>query len=53
MFNIVVGIVWQTSLIAFPIFLVLREWPQFIIAIGIMIVTSVILKLSWWNKLKD
>jgi hypothetical protein len=53
MFNVVVGIAWQLSLVAFPIFLVLREWTPFIIAIGVMVSTSIILKLNWWNKLKD
>jgi len=53
MFNIVVGIVWQTTLIAFPIFLVLREWTPFLIAIGIMAGTTLILKFTWWNKLND
>lgn len=53
MFNIVIGIAWQLSLMVFPIFLVLREWTPFIISTSIMIVTSVILKFSWWNKLKD
>lgn len=53
MFNIVVGIIWQTSLIAFPIFLVLREWSTFIIAISVTVVTTIILKFTWWNKLKD
>ena len=53
MFNVVVGIAWQTSLVAFPIFLVLRDWIPFIIAISITAVTSLILKFTWWNKLKD
>ncbi|NWJ53103.1 MAG: Na+:solute symporter [Bacteroidetes bacterium] len=53
MFNIIIGIAWQTSLVAFPIFLVLREWPSFFIAIGVTVFTSVILKFNWWNKLKD
>jgi hypothetical protein len=53
MFNVFVGIVWQTSLVAFPIFLVLREWKSFFIAIGIIAVTTIILKVTWWNKLKD
>ncbi|MCI0523282.1 MAG: sodium:solute symporter, partial [Bacteroidales bacterium] len=53
MFNIVIGIAWQLSLMVFPIFLVLREWTPFLISTGIMIVTSVILKFNWWNKLKD
>jgi Na+/proline symporter len=53
MFNVAIGITWQTSLVAFPIFLVLREWTPFFIAIGIIAVTSIILKFNWWNKLKD
>ena len=53
MFNIVIGIAWQLSLMVFPIFIVLREWTPFLISTGIMIVTSVILKFNWWNKLKD
>jgi SSS family solute:Na+ symporter len=52
-FNIIAGIIWQTSLVAFPVFLVLRDWTPFVIALGTMIITSVILKFSWWNKLKD
>jgi Na+/proline symporter len=53
MFNIAVGIVWQISLMAFPVFLVMREWKQFYIAVAVMIVTTVILKFTWWNRLKD
>jgi Na+/proline symporter len=53
MFNVVVGIIWQLSLVAFPIYLVLRDWKPFLIAFGIMAVTSAILKFTWWNKLKD
>jgi solute:Na+ symporter, SSS family len=53
MSNVVVGIIWQTSLVAFPVFLVLREWTSFFVAIAIVAVTSVFLKFNWWNKLKD
>lgn len=53
MFNIIIGICWQTSLVAFPVFLILREWKAFFICISIVAVTSVILKFTWWNKLKD
>lgn len=53
MSNVAVGIAWQTSLVAFPIFLVLREWKPFFIAVSIIAVTSIILKFNWWNKLKD
>ncbi len=53
MLNVVIGIAWQSSLVAFPIFLVLREWKSFVIAVSIIVVTSLILKFNWWNKLKD
>lgn len=53
MFNIVIGIVWQISLMVFPVFLVIREWKPFIISTAIMIITTVILKFTWWNRLKD
>lgn len=53
MFNVVIGICWQSSLVAFPVFLILREWKPFFIAVAIVAVTSVILKFNWWNKLKD
>ncbi len=53
MFNVGVGIVWQTSLVAFPVLLIIREWKAFFVAVAIIAVTSVILKFTWWNKLKD
>jgi SSS family solute:Na+ symporter len=52
MFNIFVGIIWQVTLMAAPIFLVIREWPSFVISMIVMIVTSLILKVNWWDKLE-
>ncbi len=53
MFNILVGIIWQVTLMAAPVFLVIREYPSLFISLGVMIVTSVILKLNWWDKLEE
>jgi SSS family solute:Na+ symporter len=53
MFNVFIGIIWQTALVAFPIFIVMREWKYFVISITIALITSAILKFTWWNKLKD
>jgi solute:Na+ symporter, SSS family len=53
MFNVLIGIVWQTTLVAFPVFLVLREWKSFLISLCIIAITSITLKFTWWNKLKD
>jgi Na+/proline symporter len=53
MFNVLIGICWQSSLVAFPVFIIIREWKAFFITISIVVVTSIILKFNWWNKLKD
>jgi SSS family solute:Na+ symporter len=52
MFNIFVGIIWQITLMAAPVFLVIREYTSLAVCIGVLIVTSVTLKLNWWNKLE-
>lgn len=51
MFNVVIGIIWQTALVVFPIYLVLMEFVPLGISIGIAVVTSFILKKTWFDKL--
>jgi len=51
MANVAVGMTWQITLMATPVFLVLREFSSFGICIGVLIVTSLILKFNWWDKL--
>jgi len=53
MFNILIGIVWQTCLVAFPVFLVIRKFNYLTVTIGIIIVTSLVLKKTLWDKLED
>lgn len=53
MFNIVIGIIWQTSLIVIPIYLIIRENIPLISAIIILLITSIILKKNWYDKLTD
>ncbi|MCX6168244.1 MAG: Na+:solute symporter [Ignavibacteriales bacterium] len=52
MVNVLVGIVWQITLMSFPVYLVLREFTPLWITLGIMVVTSVFLKFNWWDKLE-
>ena len=52
MFNVVIGIAWQTSLIAFPVYIVIRRFNNAGIAFAIIAVTSVILKFTWYNHLR-
>ena len=51
--NVTVGIIWQTALICVPIFLVIRDWPKFLIALVIAIATSVFLKIYWYDNMRD
>lgn len=51
--NVVVGVVWQTSLVAAPIFMVIKHWPEFVIAMVIAVATSIFLWFNWYKKLED
>ena len=51
MFNIAVGIVWQTALVAMPIYFVIRENDRALIALAIVVVTSVMLWITWLRHL--
>jgi hypothetical protein len=53
MMNVLVGIIWQTALVAIPVFIVLRQWWPATIAGIIILATSFILKKTWWNKLPE
>jgi SSS family solute:Na+ symporter len=52
MFNIVVGIAWQTSLVAFPVFLILHKYDGALKAVAIVAVASLILKFTWYDNLE-
>ncbi|MEM6630762.1 MAG: sodium:solute symporter family protein [Bacteroidota bacterium] len=52
-FNCAVGIIWQSSLTAFPIFLVIQNYHYMGIALASIIVCSLILKFSWYDRIQD
>jgi Na+/proline symporter len=53
MFNIVVGIAWQISLVALPLYIVIQEFWRAATALAIILGTSVILKFSWYDHLSE
>jgi SSS family solute:Na+ symporter len=53
MFNILIGIICQTSLVALPIFIVTRRWYSMLITIAIILGTGFILKNTWYDSLED
>jgi Na+/proline symporter len=53
MFNVVVGIAWQTSLVALPIYVVIRRYNMALIALAVVVLTSVALKFAWYDHLTE
>lgn len=51
--NIVVGMLWQISLIVTPIYLVIQDYHAMAMACALAVLTSWYLKVFWFNKLKD
>ena len=50
MFNCVIGIVWQSSMIVMPIYFVIRDYPKGLIALVVFAMTTLILKFTWLDK---
>jgi SSS family solute:Na+ symporter len=50
-FNIAVGLAWQTSLVTSPIYLVIQHWPEMWTSLGVFAVTSLVLKFTWYDRL--
>jgi len=53
MLNSAVGIAWQTMLVLIPIYLVIKSFRNMWIAIAVLVVTSIFLKINWYNKLEE
>lgn len=50
--NVLVGLVWQVSLIATPIYLVIQEWNMVAAGAASIAVTSYFLKKNWYDRLE-
>jgi Na+/proline symporter len=53
MFNIVVGIVWQISLVALPLYIVIQEYQRAALTLAVTLGTSAILKFTWYDHLEE
>jgi len=53
MFNVAVGICWQTSLVALPVCLVIGKHREALAALGVAAVTSAVLKYTWYDRLNE
>lgn len=52
MMNCVVGIIWQSSMILLPIFLLIRDYPKMWWSITVFAITTLILKFTWLDEVK-
>jgi hypothetical protein len=50
--SLAVGIVWQVSIASIPVYAVLQMWRAFAIAITVFVVCSLILKVTWYDRLE-
>lgn len=53
MLNVAVGIIWQLTFTIIPIFLVIREFKPMWITVAVLIVTTGVLKKTWYDKLQE
>lgn len=53
MFNVVIGIIAQTTLVILPMYLIFRQSIPVYISIAILVVCLFILKKYWWNRLEE
>jgi len=52
-FNIIIGMIWQVTLVALPMYIVTWNLGRAAWAAAIVAVTSVVLKFTWYDHLKD
>lgn len=52
MMNCVIGIAWQMTMVVMPIYLVIREFGSMTIALAVFLLTSILLKVNWYDKLE-
>jgi uncharacterized sodium:solute symporter family permease YidK len=53
MFNVLVGIIAQTALVIFPIYIVLKKMLPLGISLTIIVICFIIMKKTWWDRLPD
>ncbi|MBT3383522.1 MAG: Na+:solute symporter [Prolixibacteraceae bacterium] len=53
MFNVIIGTIAQTALVALPIYIILKDALPIWITIIITVICAIILKKTWWEKLPE
>lgn len=53
MFNVFIGVLWQTAFVALPMFFVFHRFTAAVITLIIAAVLTYILKINWYDKLHE
>jgi Na+/proline symporter len=53
MFNVVIGIIWQSTMILLPIYFVFRDYSKAVIVLVLFLITSIVLKYTWLDKVRS
>jgi Na+/proline symporter len=51
--NVAVGTTWQTALAATGVYLVIEDYRSLAMSIAVIVFTTIVLKLNWYDKLED
>ncbi len=51
MFNVLIGIIWQMSMVVLPVYILIRHKHGMVISLLTFVITSIILKRNWFNRL--
>ncbi len=52
MLNCGIGVIWQSSMIVLPIYFMIRDYPKTLWALLVFVITSIILKFTWLDKVR-
>ena len=48
-----VGVAAQMTLVTIPLYMILRDWRGFWISMLVLVVTTAVLKKTWFDRLED
>jgi hypothetical protein len=49
--NVLVGVIWQTALVAMPIYVVIRDKTSALTCLSTVLITGFFLKKNWYEKM--
>ncbi|MEM8865931.1 MAG: sodium:solute symporter family protein, partial [Planctomycetota bacterium] len=53
MFNVLIGIAWQMTIMILPIYIVIQDWKSACVTLAALVGTSLVLKVSWYDRLSS